>query len=112
MFDKCFPSQLLQPNRRQTPFLVRPKKPKKIERRNTITFEPSHNESTNDPWSPHNRDICNTNQQNQTLTLHIYPNEYFIPSCSLNKKETCLRAFTLQIPFQGKAVEEEPHRAL
>ena len=46
------------------------------------------------------------------LTLHIYPNEYFIPSCSLNKKETCLRAFTPQIPFQGKAIEEEPHRAL
>ena len=50
----------------QAPFLVRPRAPQKIERRSTIIVVPSHNESKNDPQSPHNSDTCNTTQQNQT----------------------------------------------
>ena len=38
------------------PFLVRPMKPQKIEKQNTTTNEPSHNEATNDPRTPHNND--------------------------------------------------------
>lgn len=55
----------------QTSFLVRPRKPQKIERRNIIIVEPSYNESTNDTQSPHNN-ICNTNQQNQTSYSSYY----------------------------------------
>ena len=55
----------------QAPFLVRPRAPQKIERRSTIIVVPSHNESKNDPQSPHNSDTCNTNQQNKTPLLLI-----------------------------------------
>ena len=56
----------------QKSFLVRPRKPQKIERRNIIIVEPSYNESTNDPQSPHNNNICNTNQKNQTSYSSYY----------------------------------------
>ena len=56
----------------QKPFLVGPKKPQNIGRRNAITIEPYYNESTNDPQSPYNSDTWNTNQQNQTLYSSYY----------------------------------------
>ena len=55
MYDECFPNQFHQPKEDQVPFLVKPTNSQRIEKKkNTTTYEPSHNEAINDPQSPHN----------------------------------------------------------
>ena len=85
--------------RDQTPFLIRPDKPQKIKRQNTITVEPSHNVSTNSPQSPHNSNTCSTNERNQTPCPSYYTLwvSYSKPqSKQKKKKKTCLGTFTRQ----------------
>lgn len=68
--SKCLtnvsPTNSSNQTRDQTPFFIRPKRPQKIERWNTITIESSHNISTNSPQSLYNSGTCSTNEQNQT----------------------------------------------
>ena len=113
IWDECFPNQFQQPKSKSGIDLgITQDKPKDYKAKHHNQWVISQWRSKWSTVSPQWRHIMHQFTRTNLLNLKLSPVRILFQATHQIKKETCLGAFTLQIPFQGKTIEGESRNLL